>query len=249
MNEFELNRAMQTYLPDHHIVLGSTPVTSFGNPHTSRVATLGINPSSREFLDAAGQLLREDEKRLVDFQTLGKTDLSSLTQSQAEKVISGCHNYFKTGNHYPNWFNAMEEFALAPMGATYFGDLADACHLDLVQWATDPVWDQIPDPAIKEELLKSDQDFLLHQLTHYKFERLLLNGRTVIENFDKLNLCTLQEFAQVSFGNGDRKSKVYLGKFESTEVIAWGLNIPAKESTPANRAELAQWLREYCRKA
>jgi hypothetical protein len=249
MKDFELKRIMQPHLIGHHIVPGSTPVTSFGNPHTSRIATLGINPSSREFLNEAGTLLGKEEKRLTDLEMLRKLDQPILTESDAEQVISGCYNYFKTGNHYPSWFNAMEEFALAPMNATYFGDTPDACHLDLVQWATNPVWDQIDEPEIKANLLKSDKEFLHQQLTHYRFERLLLNGRTVINNFNELNLCTLREIAQVSFGNGEKKSKIYLGKFESTEVIAWGLNIPAKESTPANRAELAQWLREYCLKA
>ena len=237
---------MQPYLPGHHIVLGSTPVTSFGNPHTSRIATLGINPSSREFLNETGNLLSGGEKRLTDFETLGKVDQLSLTRLEAERVITGCYGYFKTGNHYPTWFNAMEKFALAPIGASYFGDLADTCHLDLVQWATNPVWDQIAESDIKATLLKSDKEFLHHQLTYYRFERLLLNGRTVINNFKKLNLCKLDEVAQVSFGNGKRKSKIYQGRFGSTDVIAWGLNIPAKESTPANRDELARWLGEYC---
>ena len=88
MNDFELERIMQPYLPGHHIVLGSTPVTSFGNPHTSRIATLGINPSSREFLNETGNLLSGGEKRLTDFETLGKVDQLSLTRLEAERVIT-----------------------------------------------------------------------------------------------------------------------------------------------------------------
>ena len=48
-----IERVMAPYPKNCHVVPYSTPVVSFGNPETSTVATLGINPSSREFLDDA----------------------------------------------------------------------------------------------------------------------------------------------------------------------------------------------------
>jgi hypothetical protein len=36
------------------------------------------------------------------------------------------------------WFDQMEEFVLTNTGYSYFD--GTACHLDLIQWATDPVW-------------------------------------------------------------------------------------------------------------
>ena len=47
------------------VVNRSTPVVSFGDFRQVRVATLGINPSNLEFVDAKGKLLHGEESRLA----------------------------------------------------------------------------------------------------------------------------------------------------------------------------------------
>ena len=49
--EYLLERAAQAPPDGCAVVPGSTPVVSFGHPLKPEVATLGINPSSREFLN------------------------------------------------------------------------------------------------------------------------------------------------------------------------------------------------------
>src|ERR1700738_3082657 len=44
-------------LAKDYIIPWSCPVLSFGNPLTASVATLGLNPSNREFVDEAGNEL------------------------------------------------------------------------------------------------------------------------------------------------------------------------------------------------
>ena len=43
---------------------GSTPVVAFGDPTRAEIATLGINPSAREFVED-GRLLTGDHRRLA----------------------------------------------------------------------------------------------------------------------------------------------------------------------------------------
>ena len=45
-------------LRETEVIYRSSPVLSFGDPVKSRVATLGINPSYREFLNAEGDELQ-----------------------------------------------------------------------------------------------------------------------------------------------------------------------------------------------
>ena len=61
---------------DCDVVFGSTPVVSFGDFTKAKVATIGINPSSAEFMGKSASatlngLLPEGKKRLADAETLG----------------------------------------------------------------------------------------------------------------------------------------------------------------------------------
>ena len=241
-----LERVMAPYPKNCHVVPYSTPVVSFGNPETSTVATLGINPSSREFLDDGMNLLSGSEKRLVDTEVLGlPREIESLNVEEAEEVIQGCFDYFETGKYYKEWFSRLEEYVLNPAGASYFRsadeELERACHLDLVQWATDPVWGDIKDKGIQKTLLASDFDFLRFQLTSYNFKKLFLNGREVIEQFESLGLTEMTEVGKTPFQSGSKMSSLYRGKFGNTEVWGWGLNVQSKV-TLSNLEDLSNWI-------
>jgi len=56
--------ATMTKPADCGVIAKTTPVISFGDFTTSRIATLGINPSSAEFL-SAGKLIVGDKQRLA----------------------------------------------------------------------------------------------------------------------------------------------------------------------------------------
>jgi hypothetical protein len=57
--------------PGAPVVAGSTPVVSFGDPLRTRIATLGINPSRKGFLDDQGQLLAGARRRLATLDSIG----------------------------------------------------------------------------------------------------------------------------------------------------------------------------------
>ena len=240
-----IERVMAPYPKNSHIVPYSTPVVSFGNPETSTVATLGINPSSREFLNDGMNLLSGTEKRLVDTEVLGLSrEIESLNAEQAEEVIKGCFSYFEK-NPY-KWFSRLEEYVLSPANASYrLSDdinIEQACHLDLIQWATDPVWRNIENKGVKEDLLESDLEFLRFQLTNYEFKKLFLNGGEVVKQFEKLGLAKLTEVGKTSFQSGKSKSSLYRGKYGDTEVWGWGLNVGQFEITLSNLEDLSNWI-------
>jgi hypothetical protein len=239
-----LERTRKVIPEGNYIVEKSTPVLSFGNPLTSTVATLGINPSSGEFLYGKDQpLLKGKEKRLVDFETLNISKPRELTDEESELVVEGCNNYFKTGNHY-KWFLKAEEHILKPAGFTYFSDQASACHLDLVQWATDPVWSGIKEPAIRRNLLKEDKEFLRFQLTNYKFKYVFLNGGTVLKQFDKLKIANLKAVHQVTRNSSGGIHEVYRGEANGTIFLGWGINATSDDANKTGLVELKAWIKQ-----
>lgn len=123
------------------VVEGSTPVVAFGDVNKSKVATLGWNPSKQEFLDGSGNELEGDDRRLETLRSIGVNDLADAPVEFVSRVFEGCCNYFNR-RPYSRWFNKLER-VLRQVDASYYD--GSACHLDLVQWATDPVWGKLPE--------------------------------------------------------------------------------------------------------
>lgn len=117
-------------------VPGSTPVLAFGNVRSARTATLGLNPSRLEFLDARGAELTGPQRRLETLRSLGVASLADADGEIIDRVVAGCDDYFKRAP-YRRWFDQLD-YVLGALGDSYYG--GTACHLDLVQPATDPVW-------------------------------------------------------------------------------------------------------------
>ena len=116
------------------IVGNSTPVVSFGDPLRAEVATLGINPSRREFFSRDGVLLSGPERRLATADSLGAVPGQALTADQARQVVADCNDYF--GRSPYEWFKPLEALLNQALDVSYHD--RTACHLDLIQWATDP---------------------------------------------------------------------------------------------------------------
>lgn len=164
--------------PEGCVVPGSTPVVAFGNARQATVATLGLNPSRVEFLDRERLELPEHRRRLETYRSLGVHDLCTAPGDIVARVLAGCDGYFQR-NPYWQWFRPLEEL-LRGLDASYID--ASACHLDLVQWATDPIWRELTPPT-RRALITADAAFLRQQLTQERITMLLLNGRGVIDTF------------------------------------------------------------------
>jgi hypothetical protein len=201
-----------------YVVPGSTPVPSFGDARSARVATLGLNPSRLEFLDAKGRLLTGADRRLESLESLGVDDLRDAPPAAVEALWQGCVDYFAR-NPYRRWFDQLE-VVLGHVGASYYA--GGACHLDLVQWATDPTWAALP-RAAREELLAADAAFLRQQLEEERIELLLLNGRGVIRAFEASMRCTLKSVGRVQLGY--QPTDLVAGRLGEVAVVGWSTNL------------------------
>jgi transposase-like protein len=137
---YVLERVRRSIPPSSMVVPGSTPVVAFGNARRATVATLGLNPSRVEFLDRHGQEFTESQRRLETCRSLGVAQLADAPDDIVERVVAGCDGYFQR-NPYWRWFLPLEQ-VLQGVGVSYTD--GSACHLDLIQWATDPVWGKLP---------------------------------------------------------------------------------------------------------
>lgn len=239
-NELLIQRIMQERPGFKELVENSYPVTSFGDLTSARVLTIGINPSIDEFHSRkkGRPLLEASAKRLVDSEVLGIVAGTPLNREQAELVLKGNNLYFaKSGNPY-HWFNALEEFALKPIGASYFD--GSAAHVDLVQWATDPVWSRIQDEAVQSELVRSDVDFLTSVLQSKKWDLIILNGKEVYTRFREFRLFQLLEFEHIPAP--DKKRIFWNGHSFGSPLVSWSANLPESRTSNETRDFVAKWV-------
>lgn len=181
---------------------------------------------------------------MIDTEILGIKNPKSLNREQAIRVIKGCHDYFTGPETNPyEWFDRLEKFVLEPAGHTYRGPAASACHLDLVQWATDPVWDSIPNKSIKVNLLKDDKEFLRYQLTSYDFEVVYLNGGTVLRQFRELGIAELSVVHQVTRNSKGGVHQIFKGAANGTIYYGWGINASSRDANKKGLEELSTWIK------
>jgi hypothetical protein len=247
---------------DCDVIWGSTPVVSFGDFTKAKVATLGINPSSREFMDTsssgtANELLPDGKKRLADYESLGFLstdpfdDLDTaeymLGAEGANEIWEGCRDYFKRPNAYWSWFADLE--AVLNAASLSYKD-SSACHLDISPWATDPVFRDLTRTQ-QNQLLLGESDFLEWQIAKSNIELVVINGSTVYESLKTLSAFNIQEFGEITYMSGEREitSKFILGHGPGTSrVCGWTLNLQelrvSKEEKARVMKELSMRLQE-----
>lgn len=161
-----------------NIIPWSSPVPSFGDVSKSTVATLGINPSNREFVDISGKELDGNARR---FHTLTSLGLSRWTDANAQHlslIIDACRMYF-CRNPYDRWFKRLDWIISGPR-SSYYHDLNKACHLDLIPYATACKWTELT-PKQRRALLAAAGNALGLLLRDSPVRLLVLNGQCVVE--------------------------------------------------------------------
>jgi hypothetical protein len=163
-------------VPAKEVIPGTTPVIAFGDPRQAEIATLGINPSLREFHTADGKLLAGSNRRLSTLESVGAESTAVLTEDQIQTVVTKCAAYF-SGKPYRRWFDVLDQVLLDGLGVSYYD--ANVCHLDLVQWATAPAWGHLPG-EVRQILLEEGLPHLRNQLQFGSVRLVILNGREVL---------------------------------------------------------------------
>jgi hypothetical protein len=209
------------------VVPGSTPVISFGPIRSALVATLGLNPSANEFLGIDGSELTRQDRRLATHASLGVTDLSEAPEEVLTQIVQDCDTYFQR-NPYWDWFGQLEPI-LRACGGSYRDN--SACHLDVVQWATNPKWRSIRPSSIRKMLLDADAPFLAEQLRHENIRVLLINGMGAITQLSRLLHVELTEVAPI-VGLRFRPTRLFRGivsrESSPIRVFRWNTNIQSE---------------------
>lgn len=203
---------------DCSVVPLSTPVVCFGDQQAASVATLGINPSWRQFADDDGHLLTGDRERLTALSDFGVSDPRDLSRDDVAEIVLACTDYF---DHAPYWrWFAPLEALLTGVGASYLD--RSACHLDLVQWATLPVWSKLSDD-VRARLLDADAAFLGRQLRHDGIRLVLVNGVSAVRHAAAVGVEWSEPEPVHARG---KSSSLWQADEDGVRFIGWSANLP-----------------------
>lgn len=162
----------------------ASPVLSFGDISRSKIATLGINPSNREFVNIENEELKADNRRFHTLSSLGLKKWSDIDEKQLQLILDSYNEYFSR-NPYDGWFKKLD-YLMSGSSISYYFPSYEACHLDLIPFATDEKWSSL---TLQQQttLLKIFGDILGAIINNSSIEILLLNGQTVVNNFEKIS--------------------------------------------------------------
>ena len=165
------------------VISWGCPVPSFGDLSSSGVATLGLNPSNREFMDELGEELEGTCRRFHTLNSLGLASWSDVDARHLRLILESCRTYF-LGNPYDRWFKRLDQ-VVSGTQASFYDISRPACHLDLIPYATARKWTELTAHQ-RSSLLAVAADTLGILLRDSPVRILILNGRSVVEKFQDI---------------------------------------------------------------
>lgn len=189
------------------VIPWSSPVPAFGDPRRSRMATVGLNPSNREFVDAIGRELDGASRRFHTLESLGLVSWGDVDARHIREMILYCRTYFDR-NPYSRWFRVLDRL-LYGTGVSYFGD-GGLCHLDLVPYATSCKWGNLA-ARHRSALLQVGAAALGRLLYSSPVGVLILNGRSVVTYFESAFGVTLDSEEMPAWSLPRRNGSVVRG--------------------------------------
>lgn len=244
-----------------NVIKWGSPVPSFGDLSHSRVATLGLNPSNREFVDPNGNELNGSSRRFHTLKSLGLARWSDAGAVHVELIIESCRAYFSR-NPYDGWFRQLDHI-ISGTETSYYDTSAQACHLDLIPYATACKWTDLTRDQ-RSTLLSVAGDTLGQLLKASPVRILVLNGRSVVEQFEEMARVELerQEMPSWSLRRGSKPTVVgysYKGVVRAMagvdferDILVLGFNHNIQSSfgvTNEVRASIRRWIGQTVREA
>ncbi len=215
---------------------GAIPDVAEGHFYSALVATVGINPHGvwkrEDFLPRHHSTLDENASNEL-----------LLSRVWEEKT-----RYFERNRH--RYFTALEPI-LNQCGVTYGGRYGSnrpelACSLDIVQWATVPVWNKLPaecSPDAQRKLLADGATFFQKLLEENEnIELLLGNGRTVTEQIERTFKVRFEKWKVDELG-----THLYCGDLLGRQYVGWSAFLSNSPMNRSQRAELARQVGELHR--
>jgi len=206
------------------VIRWGCPVPSFGDLSSARVATVGLNPSNREFVDELGNELQGTFRRFQTLRSLGLKSWSEIDARHLRLIIESCRTYF-LGNPYDTWFKKMEQI-VSGAKASFYDPSCGACHLDLIPYATARNWTELT-ARQRSLLLAAAADTLALLLRDSPVRILILNGRSVVEQFQDIAGISLerQQMPSWSLSRQAKRDVIGFGYKEVVETIS-GIRLP-----------------------
>lgn len=238
------------------VISWSSPIPSFGNLATAKIATVGLNPSNREFVDESGRELEGADRRFHTLRSLGLKKWKEVQGDHLELIIDYCFNYFSR-NPYDSWFKKLDHI-ISGSSLSYYFPSGAACHLDLIPYATFTKWTDLL-PSQRKKLLEFSSDYLGMLINHSQIEILVLNGQTVVHNIEQVSGCQLKKTHRRDWslprksvdavqgfsyqGKIDRIGRVTLNK--PLEVLGYNHNIQSSFGVTKNvQKSIRNWVTE-----
>lgn len=185
-----------TALSGTNVIPWSCPVPSFGDLSRSSVATLGLNPSNREFVDVSGNELDGPYRRFHTLKSLGLARWSDANANHLRMIVDSCSAYFRR-NPYDGWFKKLD-YIISGTRASYYNGFYRACHLDLIPYATVCKWTELR-RSERTSLMNASGDTLGLLLRDSPVRVLILNGKSVVEQFQEIAGIQLKKRAMTTW--------------------------------------------------
>lgn len=168
------------------IIKDYTPILYFGELLNSKIATIGLNPSDKEYYDSEGK----PYNRFLNKQDFQINLWNEISNDEIIKIKTSFDYYFKH-NPYKNWFNRLDDL-LVDESYSYYFPFNNLVHFDIIPVATKNKWGR---------LSSLDKDFLIGQFGNYleylisesNVEICILNGQSVVDNFMKIFNLSLRQ--------------------------------------------------------
>jgi hypothetical protein len=207
-------------------VPGALPVLFFGQIHSARIATVGLNPSDKEYLSKAGEELTGSRRRFETLDSLGLRDRREIDGAIAATAMRRMQQYFAPNSPVYSWFRPLER-VLTGLGASFLD--GSAVHLDLVQEPTAPTWSKLRavDPVGADELLRRDLPFLRWQLETVPFDTLVCTSRFVLDAMMDLTRSSVRRTGRMARVTWTDARGAVGGR--DIRVVGW--NIPLAQAT------------------
>ncbi|MDH1009613.1 hypothetical protein N5J43_18310 [Pseudomonas nicosulfuronedens] len=241
------------------IIEWASPIPYFGNPTLSPIATVGLNPSNREFVDASGHELSSNSRRFHTLSSLNLASWKDVSPTQIKLIKESCTEYFSR-NPYDGWFKSLDKL-LAGTNSSFYSPLFHASHLDLIPFATSNKWAKLSTKQ-RQLLLQLSGNFLAKTIKHSEIKLLVLNGSTVVENFSTMTNVKFNKNPLEKWNLPRKNGKPILGisyqgeisKISGVDlerkvmVIGYNHNIQSSFGVTSEvRSEIQAWITEVAR--
>lgn len=178
-----VRRLDSAVLSGTEVIPWSSPVPSFGDLSRSKIATLGLNPSNREFVDDAGKELDGTSRRFHTLTSLGLHRWSDASARHLTLILESCRAYFLR-NPYDRWFRTLDHI-ISGARVSYYDASATACHLDLIPYATACKWTELTAQQ-RSSLMALAGNTLALLLRDSQVRLLVINGSSVAEHLEHI---------------------------------------------------------------